>query len=387
MNKIIKRNVVKHQIVINGILVLALVITMIGGSYAWFNSQAMNDEYNAFKEEDFEISYVANENGYGDILSLVNQEPISDDEGANLSPYRFSVTNLGNQEKNFKLKINLDQSIIEEENCINNILSTSYIKYKIDNQQPKVLGTLAQKDYEIYVSNETIMPGSSEIHELRIWIDENSPSVVKTKHFHATVNVESYDKSKTYDVYSLGDEVTLLDGSKYHVIENSDSSSSKVKLISDYNIGLDGKQDTKCNVTDFINKKIDKAEYSLYCSTMVLDNANNVLYGKFLENLQSNLYKYENRIDNIEVRLPEMNELKRVFGISENIAFERNGVSNSEWLGNLNFWTMTNNDNDANYNYTLSVDSSTLELRQYSKNSQYFGLRPVVIIEKSNINK
>ena len=133
MNSKLKKTVMRHQILINGILVLAVVMTMVGGSYAWFNSQAMNDEYNAFKEEDFEISYVADEDGYGDILSLVGETPISDSDGVQLKPYRFSVTNLGEKEKNFKLKINLDQSIIEEDGCIDYILSTSYIKYKIEN--------------------------------------------------------------------------------------------------------------------------------------------------------------------------------------------------------------------------------------------------------------
>lgn len=387
MNNKTKKIVIKHQVLINGILVLAVVITMVGGSYAWFNSQAMNDEYNAFKEDDFEISYVANENGYGDILSLVDKVPISDSEGIQLEPYRFSVMNLGNKEKNFKLKIDLDQSIIEEDGCINNLLSTSYIKYKIDNQSPKILKATESKDYEIYTSSETIMPGSSEIHELRIWIDENSPEVVKNKHFHAKVNVESYDKSNTYDSYTFGQEVTLLDGTKYHVLEDSSSDSSKVKLISDYNINADGNQDTKCIISDFIKQKIKQEDQYLYCSTVTLDDANTLLYWKFLENLQKNLKSYETRIDNIEVRLPEKDELQKALNINENIVIDKMNVSNISWLVNLNFWTMTNNDKDINYNYTLSSDSTTLALKQYPKESKYFGLRPVIIIEKDNIKK
>lgn len=387
MNNKTKKIVIKHQVLINGILVLAVVITMVGGSYAWFNSQAMNDEYNAFKEDDFEISYVADENGYGDILSLVDKVPISDSEGIQLEPYRFSVMNLGNKEKNFKLKIDLDQSIIEEDGCINNLLSTSYIKYKIDNQSPKILKATESKDYEIYTSSETIMPGSSEIHELRIWIDENSPEVVKNKHFHAKVNVESYDKSNTYDSYTFGQEVTLLDGTKYHVLEDSSSDSSKVKLISDYNINADGNQDTKCIISDFIKQKIKQEDQYLYCSTITLDDANTLLYWKFLENLQKNLKSYETRIDNIEVRLPEKDELQKALNINENIVIDKMNVSNISWLVNLNFWTMTNNDKDINYNYTLSSDSTTLALKQYPKESKYFGLRPVIIIEKDNIKK
>lgn len=387
MNNKSKKTVIRHQVLINGILVLAVVITMVGGSYAWFNSQAMNDEYNAFKEDDFEISYVAEEDGYGDILSLVGETSIPDSEGIKLKPYRFSVMNLGNKEKNFKLKINLDQSIIEEDGCINKLLSTSYIKYKIDNQPPKILKVTESKDYEIYTSSETIMPGSSEIHELRIWIDENSPEVVKNKHFHATVNVESYDKSNAYDSYTFGQEVTLLDGSKYHVLEDSSSDSSKVKLISDYNINSDGNQDTKCIISDFIKQKIKQEEQYLYCSTVTLDDANTLLYGKFLHNLQNNLKDYETRIDNIEVRLPEKEELQKALSIDENMVIDKTNVLNISWLVNLNFWTMTNNDKDINYNYTLSSDSTTLSLKQYPKESKYFGLRPVIIIEKDNIKK
>ena len=385
MNTKSEKNIIKHQVFITGVLVVAFVITFIGGSYALFNSQNMDSEYNAFKEEDFEVSYVADDSGYGDILSLVNESPISDADGVKLEPYRFNITNLGDREKNFKLKIDLDYSIIEEDGCINSMLSPSYIKYKFDNQKPQILGDLAQKDYEIYVSSETIMPGSSEIHELRIWIDENSPEVVKNKHFHATVTVESVDKSQVYKEYALGQEVTLLNGDKYYVLENSTSNDSKVKLISAYNVNTLGKQYTKCVITDFIKQKVSSSEQNLYCSAMSLSDGNNTLYGSFLDNLKSSLEKLEARIDNIEVRLPEKEELKQILGINENGVLEKNNISNFNWLTSLNYWTMTNNDKDINYNWAISVDSSTVSLKQYSKKSKYFGIRPVIIIDKGNI--
>ena len=214
MKKRNRKELFKHQTILTAILVIAVVITTFGGSYAWFNSQIMKDEYNVFKEEDFELSYVANDSGYGDILSLVGQEPMSDSDANNLKPYRFNVTNVGSKEKYFKLKIDLDQSIIEEDGCVKNLLATSYIKFKIDNQQPQVLGNFAAKDYQIYLSPESIMPGSSEIHELRIWVDENAPQSIKNKHFHATVAVESVDVDKTYATYTVGQSVTLLNGDK-----------------------------------------------------------------------------------------------------------------------------------------------------------------------------
>jgi len=381
-----KKQLFKHQVLVTSILVGAVVISTLGGSYAWFNSQIMNDEYNAFKEEDFEISYVDNGTGYGDVLALVNQNPISDSEGSNLIPYRFNVTNLGTEEKNFSLKIVLDESIIEEDGCISKMLETSYIKYKIDNQEPKILGTISENDYIIYTSNETIMPGSSEIHELRIWIDSNSPKVVSDKHFHAKVSVEETDKTKSYASYTIGQAVTLLDGSKYHVLENSSSKNSKVKLISDYNINASGYQDTKCTVTDFIKGKITNTEQLFYCSTMTYEQAVSVLYGNFLTQLQTNLMKYE-KIDNVEVKLPELKELKQALNIVENQQVLKTDLINSEWLTNLNFWSVTNNNQDINYNWTLSTDLTSVSLKQHSKDSRYFGLRPVIVIDKENIKK
>lgn len=379
----VKKQLFKHQAFITGIVVMVVVVSTIGGSYAWFNSQMMKDEYNAFKEEDFEISYVASENGYGDILSLVNQKPISDVEGEKLKPYRFNVTNLGTTEKNFSLKINIDQSIIEQDNCIDKLLSTSYIKYKFDNEEPKRLSLLELNDYEIYLSNETLMPGSSEIHELRIWISDDSPSNVTSKHFHALVSVESAEKSKQYKTYKMGQEVALLDGSKYHVLEDSNENQSKVKLLSDYNIDFKGNQDVKCINEKFIKEKVLPEELTLYCSTGEYNNQVNILYSKYLENIQNSLKKYEKRIDNIEVRMPQKDELIKALSIGENTSLVKD--SSLSWLENLNFWTMTNSDNSIDYTWTLSSDIDKVELKQYKNDSKYFGLRPVIIIDKDNV--
>lgn len=388
MKKRNRKELFKHQTILTAILVIAVVITTFGGSYAWFNSQIMKDEYNVFKEEDFELSYVANDSGYGDILSLVGQEPMSDSDANNLKPYRFNVTNVGSKEKYFKLKIDLDQSIIEEDGCVKNLLATSYIKFKIDNQQPQVLGNFAAKDYQIYLSPESIMPGSSEIHELRIWVDENAPQSIKNKHFHATVAVESVDVDKTYATYTVGQAVTLLNGDKYHVLESSDSNNSKVKLISDYNILSTGKQDVSCGISKQIKEKVSKEEQTLYCSTMNYGEASTVLFGNYLKYLQKSLLKYNNRVDNIEVKMPEVNEITKVLGIDINTDVALTDLtSDLLWLTNLNYWTMTNPSNDGTYNYTLSIDKASLSIKPFSQKSEYFGLRPVIVIEKDNIVK
>ena len=58
---------IKHQLLITGIAAVALVISVIGSSYAIFTSSVSSGEYNVLQVGDLEISYVDPGSGYGDI--------------------------------------------------------------------------------------------------------------------------------------------------------------------------------------------------------------------------------------------------------------------------------------------------------------------------------
>ena len=116
--------------------------------------------------------------------------------------------------------------------------------------------------------------------------------------------------------------------------------------------------------------------------------ASTVLFGNYLKYLQKSLLKYNNRVDNIEVKMPEVNEITKVLGIDINTDVALTDLtSDLLWLANLNYWTMTNPSNDGTYNYTLSIDKASLSIKPFSQKSEYFGLRPVIVIEKDNIVK
>ena len=61
-----EKKLFKHQTAITIIAVIITVIVAIGSCYLLFNRQDRNSEYNTFKEEDFEISYVDNGRGNGE---------------------------------------------------------------------------------------------------------------------------------------------------------------------------------------------------------------------------------------------------------------------------------------------------------------------------------
>ena len=194
-----KNRLFKHQVLITFITVFVIVIGMIGGSYAIFSTTSKADEYNALVVGNLEISYVDTGDGYGDVLSLNGAYPMSDADGALTNPYRFSVANTGTIAADFKIKIEYDEAIIDEDGCSDKLLSQEFIKYQFDNETPVLLSANEADDYVIYEATN-LLPGSSEIHEIRIWIDQNATNEVLGKHFHGKVVLESVQAGVTDNI-------------------------------------------------------------------------------------------------------------------------------------------------------------------------------------------
>lgn len=410
MSKKNKSKLFEHQVLITAISVFAIVISMIGGSYAIFSSTSKADEYNVLKVGKLEISYVDSGDGYGDVLSLNGAYPISDEDGMKSNPYRFSITNTGTIAADFKIKVLYDNSIIDEDGCENKLLPLNYVKYQFDNNQPVLLGTKETQDYLVYEANN-LLPGSSEIHEIRIWLDKNATNEVLGKHFHGKVVVEStqsgIDDSLTYE-YKVGQSITLKDNSKWHVIENSSSSNTTVTLLSDYNLNTDGTYNTSCG------KNINS---TTICSPQVFDNENNRLTATnsyctspengcnqyeqngssvitdsniklwldntYLPLLKTSLTSANGNLENLNVTLPTMEQLAS----ADKQTFNQSQVTfTSPWLTTTSYWTKTASNLNTSYVWSVVGDYSNSYV-QYANANNQSGVRPVITVTKANINK
>lgn len=391
----------KHQVLVTFISVFAVLTTMIGGSYALFSSSSTADEYNVLKVGDLEISYVDTGDGYGDVLSLNGAYPIPDSEGIVSSPYRFNITNTGSITADFKIKILYDEAIIEQDGCNDNLLSQEYIKIKFDNNEPILLSSLDSDGYVIYRAND-VTPGSSEIHEIRLWIDENVPNSILGKHFHGKVVIESVQSGidESYLVeYNIGDSVTLKDGSKWHVLENSDSTMATVKLLSDYNLTTTGEYNTTCtgNVcSPMVFDNSNNRSTSSYCvnseygcnyygsnNTTVLTDSSvkTFLNTTYLSKLKTSLSGNGGNTDNLSVNLPSMEELAKVDGKTFNgtaITF------NSSWITSTTYWTSTAYSSNSYYVWNISKQNGNSGI-DYANTNNLAGVRPAIVTLKSNI--
>ena len=386
----------KNQITLTGIAVFAVVASMIGGSYALFSSSSAAGEYNVLKAGNLEISYVEGENGYGDVLSLNGAYPISDQEGMAGTPYRFSITNTGDIPLDYRIKIEYDEAIIEEDGCGDNLLEQQYVKYQFESTgTPALLSSKESEGYVIYDSAKAnqpaLRPGSSNIHEIRMWITEDAPNSILGKHFHGKVVIESIQSGvdmRLTETYKIGDSVTLLDDSTWHVIKNVSKNEATVMLLKDTNI------DTRA----FDSENLRSGSNNSYCDddvhgcNMYQNNGSTVmtdseimtwLNNDYLTSLKTTITNNGGTIEDLTVTLPSMEELATA---NKNVSKKFNQTIfefDKDYLYSTSYWTRSAS--KTNSTYVWYVNSNTGKSATAYANNSTIGVRPVIVTSKLNL--
>jgi len=403
MNNKIRR--FRGQIALTGIAVFAVVVSMIGGSYALFSSSSSAGEYNVLTAGNLEISYVEGENGYGDILSLNGSYPQADPTSLtdlnNMQAYRFNITNTGDIPLDYRIKIEYDDAIIAEDGCTNNLLDFQYIKYNFDttlnNDVPVTALLSSTTDHIIYDSAAANQPGlqpnSSQIHEIRLWITSDAPNSILGKHFHGKVVIESVQSGVDMHLteeYDMGSAVTLIDDSEWYVLEDAPSTSGVVKLLAKNN----------ATTMAFDTENLRPAETNSYCandgygcnmysangSTVIKDaSIKEWLEGTYLTNLKTSLGSSA-VLEDLTVSLPSMEELVKANNNSSKkfnqtiLTFD----SNKTYLTSSTYWTSTAVKGNESA-YVWYVDSTTGKTAPGYANNTAIGVRPVIVTSKLNI--
>ena len=400
----------KGQIMVTAIAVLGVVLSTIGGSYALFSSSTSAGEYNVLTAGNLEISYVEGENGLGDILSLNGSYPQSDPTSLNnlleLQSYRFNITNTGNVPLDYRIKIEYDESIIEEDGCgpidspNNNLLGFEYIKYNFDrevdsNNIPvaRVLGDAP--NHIIYDSAADNQPGlvhnGSRNFEIRLWIKSDAPNSILGKHFHGKVVVESVQSGvdmRLTEEYAIGDEVTLTDDSEWYVLEDAPSTSGVVKLLAKNNVAtmaFDTENLRPVETNSFCtNDSYGCNMYMANGSTVIKDaSIKEYLEGTYLDSLKTSLGSSA-VFEDLTVSLPSMEELVKA-NKNSNKKFNQTQITfDQAYLTSTTYWTKTAVKGNES-SYVWYVDSSTGKSAPAYANNATIGVRPVIVTSKLNI--
>ena len=176
------------------------------------------------------------------------------------------------------------------------------------------------------------------------------------------------EKSYVYQVYTIGEKVTLKDSSVWYVVEDSEANESTVKLLKEapLDVNEDGKLDDE-----------DKHIYNA-SNEALYDNTDNNSIGKYLQDVyRLELQKKVGSID--EVTLLTSKEYVK---IREKMGFGYEWTEGN-WLASSSYgyWWVISNQNEKVY--AVGPNGS---YKIYQADSYNF-IRPVIIIGKEHVNK
>jgi len=181
--KLRNKKVVYTIIGIVSVLLVALAVT-----YAyWLVTKTQTGE-NEISSACLDISLTDEKND----IALLEQYPISDEEGMKLVPYEFTVTNNCNTSVDYQVALEIFDT--------GDTVIPSAIKVMLDEDVPVILSaknttaTTIGDATNAYILKTGSLSGAgttsaSESHTLRIWIDENAPISEMNKIFESQISV------------------------------------------------------------------------------------------------------------------------------------------------------------------------------------------------------
>ncbi len=172
------------------ISVVSILIVILITAFFTFSSVQKTGENNILRTGGFNVSFNDDNKGLGDIISLVNSDPLDDQDGLKTKPYYFTITNNRKGKSTYVVKLEMDYDMIEADKCQDKLLEVDVLKYSIDGEKP--ISLKGMKDsYQIF--SETLSGEEEVNHSIRIWVSNTFNDDMSNKHFHSKIVVRSLD--------------------------------------------------------------------------------------------------------------------------------------------------------------------------------------------------
>ena len=176
----------KKYIVITVIVVLISIIALIGSTYALLTTRIEGNKTVSLTAGILKVDFEE-----GNRINLENVAPISDSAGQKETPYTFTITNNGNINAYYHVKM-------EEE--INNSLDNSYLKMRITGDNGYDSGVVrvsryGEGEYEI-IGEDVLEPEDTVTYKLWMWLDIDADNSAQGKIYQSKIVVESFDRKQ-----------------------------------------------------------------------------------------------------------------------------------------------------------------------------------------------
>lgn len=165
------------------IIVILLIMLIIGTS---FNKI---DEYNIYEDDSIVVKYDKYENGYSDVITLGKNDVVTDKIGLNTISHDFRVYNRENSSIKIDILLEIDEEIIELENCYNLFVNDNAVRYSFDGKKANNL--FDSKSVSGYILREDFIEANKyKDYNLNIWINNEDILYKKNNHFHGKILVK-----------------------------------------------------------------------------------------------------------------------------------------------------------------------------------------------------
>ena len=396
--------------------IVSVMLITIGITYAFFNYAKTGESENVISSGTITFIYEEIDKQGAGIL-IENAYPMSDSDGKLMSNAKEVF--------NFKIKSTTSSSFkipytVTARKNSNSTLSNDAVRIYLtevtdvgetevllDNYNELPVYSNVGNQIDERIIYEGVVPINSSNYEknfrLRMWIDSDtkfSPDQddnyqMNDKTFKINVNVYSNAKvvtndttnNVTYKSYNIGDSVTGIDGSKWHVLEASGSDNEYVTLLGDYNLNRDGSYNDQCG------RDID-GDYE--CSTIAYDLNGDLPYdindenniGYFINNTYMPLVT-QSLPGTINVTIPTAQQIA-LADFKEVELYKPLNLSTNSWITTTMYWTSTGYvgngiNGPTTYVYVVYGNTSALAVSEYAKQDYRYGVRPVITTLKSNL--
>jgi len=158
----------KKKMLLLLLIIMICVLSAVGMSYALWSIQLVQEEDNTISSSCFQITMTNELNE----ISLSNVFPISDEEGKNLTPYSFTITNTCDLFATYEIKLEILENSTTSLAFVNALINKEEI-HLIQDLEARTPSLTGAKDSRLLLTG-SLGPDDSEDYTLRLWIDDSA---------------------------------------------------------------------------------------------------------------------------------------------------------------------------------------------------------------------
>ena len=192
----IKEKELQYTILCVSIIVFIVLVS----GYVIFSAIQDTSSNNTLRSGNLLIDYKDTKYGFGDVVTMREINPLSDDKGKKLNNYQIKVSNKTIKDINYVVKLAYDQEMMELDECSDRYLALSNIKYSINNSGALVL----ENEKEEIVYKGKVRAHDENVLNISIWVSDTYKEDLN-KHFHGKFIIEE-TRETTPSLESVGEK-------------------------------------------------------------------------------------------------------------------------------------------------------------------------------------